>query len=151
LGWMDACALRANEKVVDSWEGTREVVRESFDNKANEEGKNHDKVMVRERRDGLLVLTNQRLLFLEAQEPYGKPISESVKISLIDVDKILFEKGPNKSTQNEQSLIKHFFLLKKVRSKRDFKSFQKLLEEYCQRRHEQIAKESRKTFHIKIS
>jgi hypothetical protein len=93
-----------------------------------------------------LVLTNQRLLFLEGQEPDGKKLGESVKVSLIDLDKVWFEKAPVRPIDEVNGLETHIFTLKKVGKKKEFNAFKKLLDEYCEKRKEQLQKEPKKSY-----
>jgi len=151
MTWVDTLALRKDEKVVDSWQGIREVIGGTFEVTLEEDKKERKRVTVKERKEGLLVLTNQRLLFLEGQEPDGKQLGESVRVSLIDVDKVWFEKAPLKPVDEVAGFETHIFSLKKVGKKKEFNAFKKLLEEYCQKRKEQLEKETRKVIHFKIS
>ena len=152
MTWVESLALRKDEKVVDSWQGIREIVGGTFEVTLDEEKekKERKRVTVKERKEGLLVLTNQRLLFLEGQEPDGKQLGESIKVSLLDVDKVLFEKAPLKPSDEEPGFEKHIFSLKKVGKKKEFNAFKKLLEEYCQKRKEQLEQETKKVVRIRL-
>jgi hypothetical protein len=151
MSWVDALALRKDEKVVDSWQGIREIIGQTFDVSLERDKKEHKKVVTRERKEGLLVLTNQRLLFLEGQEPDGKQLGEAVKISLIDLDKLWFEKAPLKPIDQPAGLDTYVFSLKKVGKKKEFNQFKKLVDEYCKKRKETLEKETRKVFRFKIT
>ncbi|MCL5949965.1 MAG: hypothetical protein M1490_05755 [Candidatus Bathyarchaeota archaeon] len=116
MTWVDTLTLRKDEKVVDSWQGIREVIGGTFEVTLEEDKdkKERKRVTVKERKEGLLVLTTQRLLFLEGQEPDGKKLGESVRVSLIDVDKVWFEKAPLKPVDEVAGFETHIFSLKKV-------------------------------------
>lgn len=151
MAWVDALALRKDEKVVDSWQGIREIVGGTFDLTLEDNPKDHKRITVKKRKEGLLVLTTQRLLFLEGQEPDSKRLGESIKVSLIDVDKVWFEKAPLKSRDEVKGFETHVFSLKKVGKKKEFNAFKRLLEEYIQKRNEQLKKEAQKVIKFKIS
>jgi hypothetical protein len=151
MAWVDALALRQDEKVVDSWQGIREIIGGTFEVTLEGNKKDRKRITVKERKEGLLVLTTQRLLFLEGQEPNGKRLGESVKVSLIDLDKVWFEKAPLKPFDDVKGYETHIFSLKKVGRKKDFDKFKKLLEEYVQKRNEQLKKEAQKVIKFKIT
>jgi hypothetical protein len=152
MTWVDTLALRKDEKVVDSWQGIREIVGGTFEVTLEEEKnkKEQKRVTVKERKEGLLVLTNQRLLFLEGQEPDGKQLGESVKVSLLDVDKVGFEKAPLKPIDEVEGFETHIFSLKKIGKKKEFNAFKKLLDEYCQKRKKQLEQETKKVIRIRV-
>lgn len=153
MAWVDALALRKDEKVVDSWIGFREIIGGTFDVTIEEEKKHRKRVTVKERKEGLLVLTTQRLLFLEGMEPDNKQLGESVKLSLIDIDteKVWFERAPLKPLDDAPGYDTHIFRLKRVGKRKEFNKFKKLLEEYIKKRNEQLAKETQKVVKFKIS
>jgi hypothetical protein len=151
MAWVDALALRKDEKVVDSWQGTREIVGATFDVTLEHNSKDRKQITVKERKEGLLVLTTQRLLFLEGQEPDGKRLGESFKVSLIDVNKVSFEKAPLKPIDDVEGYETHVFSLRKIGRKKEFNAFKKLLEEHIQKRNEQLKKETRKIIKFKIT
>lgn len=153
MAWVDALALRKDEKVVDSWIGFREIIGATFDVTIEEEKKHRRRVTVKERKEGLLVLTTQRLLFLEGMEPDNKQLGESVKLSLIDIDteKVWFERAPLKPLDDVPGYDTHIFRLKRVGKRKDFNKFKKLLEEYIKKRNEQLAKEAQKVVKFRIN
>ena len=51
---------------MDSWEGIREVIGETPEINLNQKRNQNKKVTIKEKKEGLLVLTNRRLLFLES-------------------------------------------------------------------------------------
>jgi hypothetical protein len=151
MSWVDALELHQDEKVVDSWQGIHEILGETFDVSLDKEKeKEKKKVTTQERKEGLLILTNQRLLFLEGQEPDAKKLSESVKVSLIDVNQLLFQKAPLKSIEEVKGYETHVFTLKKVGKKKEFKAFRKLVEEFVQRRKKELDEETRKVTSFRV-
>ena len=149
MTWIDALALKKDEKVVNSWQGIREIIGGTFE--VTLEEKDRKRITARERKEGLLVLTTQRLLFLEGQEPDGKRLGESVRISLIDVDKVWFEKAPLKPIDEVKGFETFIFKLKKVGKKKEFNEFKKQLEEYIKKRNEQLQNEAKKVVRFKIT
>lgn len=150
MSWVDALALRQDEKVIDSWQGIREIIGKTFEVRLEGSKKENRKVITRERKEGLLILTNQRLLFLEGQEPDGKKLGESVKMSLIDVDKLWFEKAPMKTLDEPKGFETHVFTLRRIGKKKDFDAFKKLVDEYCQRRRKEMEKNQKKVVRFKV-
>lgn len=153
MAWVDALALRKDEKVVDSWIGFREIIGSTFDVTIEEEKKHRKRVTVKERKEGLLVLTTQRLLFLEGMEPDNKQLGEAVKLSLIDIDtqKVWFERAPLKPLDEVPGYDTHIFRLKRIGKRKDFNKFKKLLEEYIKKRNEQLTKERQKVVKFRIN
>ena len=150
MSWVDALVLRSDEKVIDSWEGTREIIQKVDEGPTQQGKKSQNKMLIKGQVDGLLVLTNQRLLFLEGLGSDGKWMDKSVKVALIDVDKLWFEKAPIKPIDTVDGLETHVFSLKKVGKKKDFEAFKKLVEEHCRKRREEFEKAKKKTIHFKI-
>lgn len=151
LSWVDALALRKDEKVVDTWQGIREIIGETFEVTLDDNKKQKKVVTTKERKEGLLVLTNQRLLFLEGQEPDGTKLGEAVKVSLMDVDKVWFERAPLKEVDERNGFETHIFTLKDVGKKKEFDAFKKLLDEYVKKRKEQLSVEARRGIRFRIS
>jgi predicted HTH domain antitoxin len=150
MAWVDALALRKDEKVVDSWQGRREIIGATFDVTLEDNSRDRKRITVKDRKEGLLILTTQRLLFMEGQDD-GKRLAESVKVSLIDVDKVSFEKAPLKPIEDVEGYETHVFSLKRVGRKKEFRAFKKLLEEHIQKRNEQLKKEAQKSIKFKIT
>jgi predicted RNA-binding protein with RPS1 domain len=153
MTWVDALALRNDEKVVEAWHGIREIIGGTFDVTLHEGQKNRRRLTVREHKEGLLVLTTQRLLFLEGLEPDGKRLGESVKVSLIDVDieKLGFEKAPLRPIDEVPGYETNVFRLKRVRKKKEFNKFKALIEEYINKRNQQLKEETKKVVKFKIN
>jgi hypothetical protein len=150
MSWIDALALKKDEKVVDSWQGIREIIGATFEVTLEPE-KHRKRITARERKEGLLVLTTQRLLFLEGQEPDNKRLGESVRVSLIDVDKIWFEKAPLKPIDEVKGFETYIFKLKRVGKKKEFNEFKKKVDEYIKKRNEQLQQEAKKVVRFRIN
>ncbi len=152
MSWTDALALRKDEKIVGWWQGLREIIGRTYEvtPQEGEKQKKPQKANVLDSREGLLVLTNQRLLFLESQDPEGKELDESVSMSLIDVDKVLFERAPLDEVERVHGFETHVFSLLDVGRKKEFKEFKKLLDEYCAKRKEQLKADTKRVIRFKI-
>ncbi len=151
MAWLNALHLHIGEVVVDSWEGVREVIGETPRITLDKESKNEKKVTVKEKKEGLLVLTNQRLLFLEAIGLNGREIGESVKVSLIDVGDMWFKKAPIKETTEVEGFETYYFRLKRIGKKKQFEAFKKQVEDFCARRKEEYEKETKKPVRLRVS
>jgi hypothetical protein len=151
LAWLSALNLHVNEQVIDSWEGIREVIGETPEITLDQNRKNHKKLTIKERKEGLLVLTNQRLLFLEFVGLDGKKIGESVKVSLIDLENLRFEKAPINKVDEVEGFETYYFKLKNVGKKKQFKNFKKLVEDFCAKRKEQFEKETTKVARLRVT
>lgn len=134
MSWLTSLKLHKDEEIVDSWQGTREVTGPQYPSSDNQ--KNQEKTTANTQKDGLLVLTNQRLIFLEGKEPDYKKIGESIKVSLLDVNDVSFEKSPVKHVEEAAGFETHVFSLKKVGKKKEFNKFKKLLNQYINRNKE---------------
>ncbi len=149
MSWVDALGLRDGEVIVDSWQGIREIIGETFEVPVGKE-KERQKITTKERKEGLLVLTNQRLLFLEGQEEDPAHLGEGIHVSLMDVDKVWFEKAPLKSVEKVEGYETHIFKLKHVGKKKDFDNFKKLLDEHIKKRKEELSLRAKKAVRFKI-
>lgn len=149
MSWVDALALRDGEEIVDSWEGIREIVGETFEVTLGKEQKK--KITTRDCREGLLVLTNQRLLFLEHQDSDETKLGEAIHVSLIDVDRVWFEKAPLNMMDKNERFETHVFSLKHVGRKKDFDKFKKLLDEHIKKRKEDLSVKAKKTVRFRIN
>ncbi|MCW4030451.1 MAG: hypothetical protein NWE92_12495 [Candidatus Bathyarchaeota archaeon] len=151
MSWLDALTLRDGEEIVDSWQGIREIIGETFEVPVGKNQKEKKKITTKERKEGVLVLTTQRLLFVEGQEPDGSTLGEAIHVSLMDVDKIGFERAPVKSVDKTEGYETHVFSLKKVGKKKDFDKFKKLLDEHIKKRRDDLSVKAKKAIRFKIS
>jgi hypothetical protein len=126
--WGSSVALEKDEKIVDSWRGTREIMDETSE--GSSEGKKVWKV--KEKRKGFLVLTNQRLLFLDEQQVVENNYDQVVAVPLVDVSGMWMERVPVRSIPEKEGFETHAFRLVKVGNKGEFEEFKRLIEEYSQ-------------------
>jgi hypothetical protein len=134
MSWLTLFKLHKDEEIIDSWQGTREVIGPEYTLPCSQNGK--EKVTANVQKDGLLVLTNQRLIFLEGKEPDYKKIGESIKVTLLDVNDVSFERSPVKHVEEAAGFETHVFSLKKVGKKKEFNKFKKLLDKYINKNKE---------------
>lgn len=143
VSWVDALDLRRDERIIDFWEGVREILASSFEPLAGHEKKSDrefKRAWVKDRREGLLVLTSQRLVFLEpVYDGDGKrELEQPVEVSLLDVGRLWFEREPMDVPEKVHGYDTFVFSLKGVGGKREFLRFKGLVEEFCVRRREQL-------------
>ena len=143
---VDSVLLAKDEKVVNSWQGTREIVEQTV---AEDSGKKNFRV--KERKNGTLVLTNQRLLFVEKEKSKENSQCKEVNVPLIDVSNLFMEQPPLEWVDSAPKIVSHVFRLKKVRDKKKFEEFKKQVDEHCQRRRVQVAEQTKEKVHMKLS
>jgi ribosomal protein S27AE len=132
--------LEKGEKIVNSWRGNREmtekvVVRGSYGRKRIEDAK--------ERKSGFLVLTNQRLLFLEEHGVFGKSYHQVLSIPLIKVGGISMGGTLNPFVSIADDVETHMFHLSGI-GKNQFEPFRSLITGECRKRREEIEAEKKK-------
>jgi NADH pyrophosphatase NudC (nudix superfamily) len=85
MSWQDALILEENEEIIQSWNGNQEieervVERRSYGRKRIAKAK--------QRVNGFLVMTNQKLVFLEEHGVFGKSYHQTLTIPLENVQGI---------------------------------------------------------------
>jgi hypothetical protein len=116
-----------DEKVVNSWRGTREIMEDTYD----ESSKEQMVWKVKEKRRGFLILTNQRLLFLDEKQVDENAYDQVIAVPLVYVSGMWMEKVPASSVPEKEGFETHAFRLVKVGNKGEFEEFRKLIEEYA--------------------
>ncbi len=140
MSWESSIFLEKGEKIVTSWRGNREmtekvVVRGSYGRKRVEDAK--------ERKNGFLVLTNQRLLFLEEHGVFGKSYHQVLTVPLLKVQGISMGGMLVPFVSIADDMETHMFHIAGV-GKTDFEPFRQLVMEHCRNRREEIEAEKRK-------
>jgi ribosomal protein S27AE len=140
LSWEGSILLEKGEKILTSWRGNREmtekvVVRGSYGGKRIEDAK--------ERKNGLLVLTNQRLLFLEEHGVFGKSYHQVLAVPLLKVQGISMGGMLVPFVSIADDMGTHMFHIAGV-GKNDFEPFKQLIMDHCRKRREDIEAEKRK-------
>ena len=144
MSWQDSIFLEKGEKMVASWEGNLEtaektVIRGQYGRRVQD---------VKTRKRGILALTNQKLMFLEAHGIFGKSYHQTLTIQLaklggVSVGGTLF---PFVSIADD--IENHVFHIDGV-GKNEFPEFRKRIMDCCQRRREELESEKRKE-HVQI-
>lgn len=125
--WGSSVVLEKDEKIIESWRGTREIMDETAE--GSSEGKKIWKV--KEKRKGVLVLTNQRLLFLDEPQTTENSFEHAMSVPLVDVGGMWIERVPLRSIPEKEGFETHAFRLVKVKNKGEFEELKTLIEEYC--------------------
>jgi ribosomal protein S27AE len=111
------------------------VVRGSYGRKRIEDAK--------ERKNGFLVLTNQRLLFLEEHGVFGKSYHQVLAVPLLKVQGISMGGMLVPFVSIADDMETHMFHIAGV-GKNDFEPFRQLIMDHCRKRREEIEAEKRK-------
>ncbi len=125
--WGSSIVLDTDERIVNSWQSTREIIEENAPEKAAER-----KTMwkVKERRKGYLVLTTKRLLFLEERNTVEKTYQQTVAVPLTEIEDIWMEKVATNPIPENGDGKAHVFHLAKIGEKKNFEKFKQLIENY---------------------
>ncbi|MGA3191254.1 MAG: hypothetical protein ABSD73_01925 [Candidatus Bathyarchaeia archaeon] len=140
MSWESSIILEKGEKVVTSWRGNREitekvVARGSFGRKKVEEAK--------ERKNGYLALTNQRLLFLEEHGMFGKSYHQVLAVPLMKVGGVSMGGMLSPFVSIADDVETHMFHVSGV-GKNEFEPFRQLITEQCRARKEEFEAEKKK-------
>jgi len=140
LSWESSIILEKGEKIVTSWKGNREtrekmVARGAFGRKTVQEAKEH--------KNGFLVLTNQRLLFLEEHGTFGKSYHQVLSVPLMKVGAISMGGSLSPFVSIADEFETHVFHVHGV-GKKEFEPFRQIITEQCQKRREEIEAERKK-------
>ena len=80
FAWESSIILEKNEKIVTSWRGNRETAVQKTERQQYGRGIVYT---AKEPKNGFLVLTNQRLLFIEKHGVFGKSYHQTLTIPLL--------------------------------------------------------------------
>ena len=140
MSWETSILLEKGEKIVTSWRGNREmtekvVVRGSYGRKRIEDAK--------ERKNGFLVLTNQRLLFLEEHGVFGKSYHQVLSIPLMKFNGVSMGGMLIPFVSIADDLETHMFHISGI-GKNEFAPFRQQITDECRKRKEEIEAEKKK-------
>jgi ribosomal protein S27AE len=135
LSWEVAILFQKDEKVVNSWYGDHEVPTQMVVQGTTRNTKIRNK--------GVLVLTNQRLLFLEEHGIFGKSYHEAVAISLPKIQGISMGGTLMPFVSIADEIQPHVFHIDGI-GKNEFDHFRSLIIEQSQKRIEEIEAEKKK-------
>ena len=138
--WQNSIFLEKGEQIVASWRGNREmtakvVERGSLGRKRIEEAK--------ERKNGFLVLTSQRLLFLKEHGTFGKSYHQVLAIPLLKVGGISIGGMISPFVCIADDLETHTFHIQGI-GKNEFEPFRQLVMDQCRKRREEIEAERKR-------
>ena len=135
MSWQTSILFQNNEKVVSSWYGNREVPTQMV-----VEGTTRNTKI---RKKGVLVLTNQRLLFLEEHGIFGKSYHQTVAISLPKIQGISMGGTLMPFVSIADEIQPHVFHIDGI-GKNEFDPFRALIIEQSQKRIAEIEAEKKK-------
>lgn len=136
MSWTQAIILEKDEKVISSWKGNREVIyhKGAFSEESV-------------RKNGFLVLTSQRLLFLEEHGFVGKSYHQVLAMSLMSIGGVsmggTFSRFVSIAENAGDNVQTHIFHLVGV-GKEEFEPVRSLIIETRNKRREEIEQEKRK-------
>lgn len=140
LSWESSIILEKDEKIVNSWWGNREVTekvveKRSFGRKKISEAK--------ERKNGCLVLTNQRLMFLEEHGIFGKSYHQVLAVPLMKVGGISMGGRISPFVSIADDMETHTFHIVGLGAN-GFEYFRQVITEQCLKRKAEIEAEKKK-------
>lgn len=139
MAWQSSIFLESNEKILTSWIGDRETMEKIV----VQQGYGRATQNVKTRKRGYLILTNQKMVFLEEHGVFGKSYHPVMSIqlgklggvsmggTLMPFISIADENGPN------------VFHLAGI-GKNEFEGFRKYIADWCTYRKNELAAERRK-------
>jgi DNA-directed RNA polymerase subunit RPC12/RpoP len=139
LSWESSIILEKNEKIITSWRGNRETAVKVSSGQQYGYGVQTAK----ERKSGFLVLTNQRLLFLEEHGVFGKSYHQTVTIPLTKLGGISMGGLIMPFISVSDDFQSHVFHISNV-GKNEFEPFKQLIIDECRKRKEEIELEKKK-------
>jgi ribosomal protein S27AE len=135
LTWENSIILEKGEKIVSSWKGDIEISERVVVKRRIQEAKG--KLL------GFLVLTNQKILFLEEHGVFGKSYHQGLSIPLGKVGAISMGGALIYFVSIADDIGTHVFHLRGV-GKKEFEPFRQSIMECCQKRREEIEAERKK-------
>jgi hypothetical protein len=139
MSWQDSVYFEKGEKIVSWWEGNREtaektVIRGQYGRRVRD---------VKTRKNGILALTNQRLLFLEAHGIFGKSYHQVLTIPLAKLGGISVGGTLMPFVSIADDVENHIFHIDGI-GKNEFPEFRKKIMDCCQKRREELEAEKKK-------
>ena len=139
MSWQDSIYFEKGEQIVASWEGNREtaertVVRGQYGRRVEN---------VKTRKNGILALTNEKLLFLEAHGVFSKSYHQVLTIPLAKLGGISVGGTLMPFISISDDVENHVFHISGI-GKNEFPSFRQTIMKCCQKRREALEAEKRK-------
>ncbi len=139
MSWQESIYFEKGEKLVSSWEGNREtaektVIRTQYGRRTQD---------VKTRKNGILALTSQRLLFLEAHGIFGKSYHQVLTIPLSKLAGISVGGTLIPFVSIADDVENHVFHIVGI-GKNEFPAFRQTIMSCCQSRREELEAEKKK-------
>lgn len=138
--WESSLILEKGEKIVTSWNGNYEIRERVVEKGAFGTRRMTD---VKKNIQGVLVLTSQRLMFLEKHGIFGKSYHQTLAIPLEKLGGVSLGGTLIPFVSISNGVETHIFHIQGV-GKREFESFRQLIVEQCRKRKEEIEAEKKK-------
>jgi hypothetical protein len=140
LSWENSIILEKNEKIITSWKGNQEIHERIVERGAYGRKKIAD---AKKNISGFLVLTNQRLLFLEEHGVFGKSYHQTLAVPLGKIGAISMGGALIPFVSIADDVETHIFHIQGV-GKKEFEPFRQSIIEECRKRREEIEAEKKK-------
>jgi hypothetical protein len=136
MSWQDALILGENENIIQSWKGNQEI-----EERVVERGSFGRKKIAKAKKtvNGFLVMTNQKLVFLEEHGVFGKSYHQTLTIRLENVQGVSQGGAVYKFISITDDLGRYLFHLRA-----QFDAFRNAVMEAIKRRKEVLEKARRK-------
>lgn len=138
--WQSSIIFEKGENVITSWHGDYEIRERVVEKGALGTRKMTE---VKKKVSGVLVLTNQRLIFLQEHGIFGKSYHQVLTIPLERLGAISLGGALMPFISISDGVETHIFHIKGV-GKKEFESFKQLITEQCRKRREEIEAERKK-------
>ena len=142
LSWESAIVLREGEKIVSYWEGNYETSSTVMETRGKYV-KRYKPREVKQRKNGALILTNQRMMWVEKRGIFGKSFHAIFEIPLEHLKGISMGGAIMKYVSITDAECENVFHLKSVGSK-EIDSFKKTVFEQVEARKRYLQEEKRK-------
>lgn len=139
MSWQNSLYYEEGEKLIASWEGNRETVDRTI--VQGQYGQRTQDVKTGKR--GILALTNQKLLFLEAHWFFGKSYHQVMTIPLAKLGGISIGDTLIPFVSIADDVQNHIFHIDGI-GKNEFPAFRQTVMNCCQKRREELEAEKKK-------
>jgi hypothetical protein len=139
MSWQESIYFEKGEKLVSSWEGNHEtiertVIRGQYGRRTQD---------IKTRKNGILALTNQKLMFLEAHGVFSKSYHQTLTIPLAKLGGISVGGTLIPFVSIADDMQNYVFHIDGI-GKEEFPAFRQQIMECCQKRREALEAEKRK-------
>jgi hypothetical protein len=143
MSWQDSIFFEKGEKLVSSWEGNQESVekRVIYGTTPYVPYKVRE---IKKLKRGILALTSQRLLFLEAHGVFGKSYHQTLSIPLAKLGEVSVGGTFIPFVSIADDVQNYVFHIDGIR-KNEFSEFRRRIMDCCQKRREELEAEKGKS------